>query len=77
MSATVLALPAHPRDCNTIRAALAERARHIGAHPAELARARRVAMKQLRAGASTGWAVAQGQRVLRGVEPATRPGGAA
>lgn len=77
MSAVVLQIPAHPREVNTIRAALRERARHIGAHPAELARARRVAMQQLRAGASTGWAVAQGQRVLRGAEPASRPGGAA
>ena len=77
MSALVIPMPAHPATFNAARAAITQRAIANASCDARRKRAVAVAYAQLRAGASVAWAVTQGQRELRGAEPAQRPGGAA
>ncbi len=79
MSAIILRLPAHPSDCNTVRAAINARATATAAGEAGQRRALAVAFDQLRDGSSTAWAIAQGHRLLRGSAGSVRaiPGGAA
>lgn len=77
MSALVIHLPAQPAAFNAARAAITQRAIANAAGEARRKRAVAVAYAELRTGASVAWAVTQGQRELRGAEPANRPGGAA
>ena len=78
MSAVILRLPAHPSDCNAVRAAIHARATATAASKARQRRALAVAYDQLRDGSSTAWAIAQGHRLLRGAAACLRsPGGAA
>lgn len=69
----VISLPAPPRVVQIIRQALAARADVLHAPPATRDRAMRAAIYALRDGASTGWAIQCGIRVLRRLPAVGQP----
>lgn len=68
----VIRLPARPAVLQSVRRAINTRATIIRASEATRTRAVNTAIAQLHDGASTGWAIQSGLRVLRGLPQVPR-----